>query len=130
MQALCVTRLNEWHFFSNVWKVQMRVFDNSSTGKPRHLYFFELTSCNLQVFGIVGKPVGHSRSPALHNAAFAAAGIDAVYVPLLVDELRPFLGAFPSFSGFSVTIPHKVQLAQLIPSHKPAVLQCRCRRSI
>ena len=56
----------------------------------------------------MGNPVSHSRSPALHNAALAAAGLDAVYVPLLVDELRPFLDAFPSFSGFSVTIPHKV----------------------
>jgi hypothetical protein len=37
-----------------------------------------------------------------------AAGLDAVYVPLLVDELPPFLAAFPDFSGFSVTIPHKV----------------------
>ncbi len=62
------------------------------------------------MYGIVGNPVSHSRSPALHNAALAAAGMDAVYVPLLVDELRPFLDAFPSFSGFSVTIPHKVQL--------------------
>jgi hypothetical protein len=61
-----------------------------------------------QVFGIVGNPVAHSRSPALHNAALAAAGLDAVYVPLLVDELRPFLAAFPLLSGLSVTIPHKV----------------------
>ena len=56
----------------------------------------------------MGNPVSHSRSPALHNAALAAAGLDAVYVPLLVDELSPFLHAFPSFSGFSVTVPHKV----------------------
>ncbi len=63
------------------------------------------------MYGIVGNPVSHSRSPALHNAALAAAGMDAVYVPLLVDELRPFLDAFPSFSGFSITIPHKVPLS-------------------
>ena len=62
----------------------------------------------MQVFGIAGNPVAHSRSPALHNTAFAAAGVDAVYVPLLVDELAPFLAAFPDFAGLSVTIPHKV----------------------
>ena len=62
-----------------------------------------------QVFGIVGNPVSHSRSPALHNAAFAAANLDAVYVPLLVDDMAPFLAAFPSFSGLSVTIPHKAR---------------------
>lgn len=52
--------------------------------------------------------MAHSRSPALHNAALAAAGLNAVFVPLLVDEMRPFLDAFPSLSGVSVTIPHKV----------------------
>ena len=62
----------------------------------------------MQVYGVIGNPVSHSRSPALHNAAMRAAGLDAVYVPLLVDELLPFLAAFPDFSGFSVTIPHKV----------------------
>lgn len=62
-----------------------------------------------QVFGIVGNPVSHSRSPALHNAAFAAAKLDAVYVPLLVDELAPFLAAFPDLAGLSVTIPHKAR---------------------
>ena len=64
----------------------------------------------LQVFGIIGNPVAHSRSPVLHNACFAAAGIDAVYIPYLVDELGPFLDAFgePEFAGFSITIPHKV----------------------
>ena len=58
----------------------------------------------------MGNPVSHSRSPALHNAAFAAANLDAVYVPLLVDDMEPFLAAFPSFSGLSVTIPHKARL--------------------
>lgn len=64
----------------------------------------------LQVYGVVGNPVAHSRSPPLHNAAFAAAGIDAVYLPLLVDDMQSFLAAFgdQEFGGFSVTIPHKV----------------------
>ncbi|KAK9906781.1 hypothetical protein WJX75_007923 [Coccomyxa subellipsoidea] len=85
----------------------------SAPGQPtvtelRNLYRLQNQSAATQVYGIVGNPVSHSRSPALHNAALAAAGLDAVYVPLLVDELRPFLDAFPSFSGFSVTIPHKL----------------------
>lgn len=73
------------------------------------------------VFGVLGNPVAHSRSPALHNAAIeavsnaaaAASGeraIDAVYLPFLVDELASFLRAFDEtdFGGFSVTIPHKL----------------------
>ena len=38
----------------------------------------------MQVYGVVGNPVAHSRSPALHNAAMGAAGFDGVYIPLLV----------------------------------------------
>lgn len=71
------------------------------------------------MFGVIGNPVSHSRSPALHNAAMRAAGMDAVYLPLLVDDLQPFLHAFPDFSGFSVTIPHKVQHAS-----RPALASC------
>ena len=42
----------------------------------------------------------------------AAAGIDSVYLPLLVDNLPSFLDTYssPDYGGFSVTIPHKVQL--------------------
>lgn len=64
-----------------------------------------------RVFGVIGKPISHSRSPLIHNAALAAAGVDAVYVPLLVDDLPAFLGSSMvdqlGFDGFSVTIPHK-----------------------
>ena len=64
----------------------------------------------VQVYGVVGNPVAHSRSPALHNAALASAGIDAVYIPYLVDDLQSFLKSFEQsdFRGFSVTLPHKV----------------------
>ena len=59
---------------------------------------------------MVGNPVAHSRSPALHNAAMAAAGFDGVYIPLLVDDFPTFIAAYSDhdFAGFSVTIPHKV----------------------
>ncbi|OSX70753.1 hypothetical protein BU14_0673s0005 [Porphyra umbilicalis] len=64
------------------------------------------------VYGVIGCPIGHSMSPALHNAALSAAAIDAVYVPLLVDggDLDRFLTAVRphGFVGFSVTLPHKL----------------------
>ena len=58
----------------------------------------------------MGNPVSHSRSPLLHNAGFQAAGHDAIYVPLLVDDLGSCM-THPmarDFAGLSVTIPHKV----------------------
>ncbi|XP_011627391.1 bifunctional 3-dehydroquinate dehydratase/shikimate dehydrogenase, chloroplastic isoform X2 [Amborella trichopoda] len=62
-----------------------------------------------KVYGIIGNPVGHSKGPILHNEAFTSVGLNAVYVPFLVDNLREFLHVYssPDFSGFSCTIPHK-----------------------
>lgn len=64
-----------------------------------------------RVLGVIGKPISHSRSPVLHNAALQSLGEDIVYVPLLVDDLPDFLHTplfgGTDFAGFSVTIPHK-----------------------
>jgi shikimate dehydrogenase len=63
------------------------------------------------LYGVLGHPVAHSRSPEMQNAAFAAAGLDAVYVALAVapDRLAAAIGgaAALGFQGLNVTIPHK-----------------------
>lgn len=63
-----------------------------------------------RAYGVLGSDVQRSLSPALHNAAFAARGLDAVYVPLQAEALEPFLATLPALqlSGFSVTRPFKV----------------------
>ena len=43
------------------------------------------------VYGLVGSPVAHSVSPAMHNAAFAATGVDAVYLPLPAADADDFI---------------------------------------
>jgi shikimate dehydrogenase len=68
--------------------------------------------------GIMGWPVSHSLSPAIHNAAFAALGLDWVYVPLPVHPLQlqgalSGLGAM-GFAGANVTMPHKAAVADLV----------------
>jgi 3-dehydroquinate dehydratase/shikimate dehydrogenase len=75
-------------------------------------YRFRSIGENTQVYGLVGGSVGHSVSPAMHNAAFRTAGIDAVYVPMparTADDFLTFASAF-GVKGASVTIPHKVSL--------------------
>nr|XP_009386288.1 PREDICTED: bifunctional 3-dehydroquinate dehydratase/shikimate dehydrogenase, chloroplastic [Musa acuminata subsp. malaccensis] len=86
----------------------------SAPGQPTisdllNVYNFRQIGTDTKVFGIIGKPVGHSKSPILHNAAFKSVGLNAVYVPFLVDVLADFLNAYSSadFAGFSCTIPHK-----------------------
>lgn len=50
-----------------------------------------------------------SKSPAIHNAALKEAGLDYVYIPLLVDDFEGFIRGLPDndWHGLSVTIPHK-----------------------
>lgn len=61
------------------------------------------------IYGVVGKPVEHSLSPVMHNAAFADAGLDAVYLPLAAESFDDFLTFAREFSvrGASVTAPFK-----------------------
>lgn len=71
-----------------------------------------------RVAGVIGWPVDHSLSPAIHNAAFAAAGLDWAYVPLPVPprELSAALAGLSAlgFAAANVTMPHKTEAADLI----------------
>jgi shikimate dehydrogenase len=68
--------------------------------------------------GVIGWPVQHSLSPAIHNAAFAALGLDWVYVALPVapnDVVGALLGLRAlGFAGANVTMPHKSEIARLV----------------
>ena len=65
-----------------------------------------------QLFGIIGQPVTHSMSPAMHNAAFAALTINGVYVPMQPENLEQAFHGLKSlgFIGVSVTVPFKVDI--------------------
>jgi shikimate dehydrogenase len=67
-------------------------------------------------FGIIGNPVHHSLSPAMHNAAFAALGMNCVYIPLLTSDLHKGVEGVKAlgFRGVSVTIPHKEEVVQFV----------------
>ena len=69
-----------------------------------------------ETFGIVGNPVHHSLSPTMHNAAFAALGMNCVYVPLPVSDLQKGVEGLKAlgFRGVSVTIPHKKNIMQYV----------------
>lgn len=93
----------------------------SAPGQPTlaemaELYCWADQSPRTELYGVVGCPVGHSMSPAVHNAAFRAVHYDATYVPFHVEPGREafdrFLDAFlqrpwAQLRGLSVTIPHK-----------------------
>lgn len=64
-----------------------------------------------QVYGIIGDPISHTLSPPLHNSAFAALKMDAVYLPFHVDSERvgeALQGLLAlNVRGINVTVPHK-----------------------
>lgn len=72
---------------------------------------FRRIGARTAVYGIVGKPVTHSVSPAMHNAAFHAAHKDAVYLPLAAADFEDFLtfADAAGLAGVSVTAPFKVK---------------------
>jgi 3-dehydroquinate dehydratase / shikimate dehydrogenase len=74
-----------------------------------------------QVYGVIGDPIGHSLSPLMHNAGFAALGMDAVYLPFLVKGLDDFVEAVRRFrfAGFSVTLPHKETILKYLDGCDP-----------
>ncbi len=84
----------------------------------RNVYRVERFTRSAKVYGVIADPVHHSISPAVHNRAFQARRIDAVYLPLLVHppQLKDFLalaGKLP-VAGFSVTIPHKQKIMRYL----------------
>ena len=72
---------------------------------------------NTRLYAIIGNPVAHSLSPAIHNAAFAALSIDSVYVACRVEDVKNALAgmrALENFHGMSVTIPHKMEVMKYV----------------
>jgi 3-dehydroquinate dehydratase/shikimate dehydrogenase len=73
------------------------------------------------VYGVVGRPVRHSLSPAMHNAGFAALGLNAVYVPLQASDPVDFLtfARLMGLRGASITAPYKVPLLSAVDEIEP-----------
>jgi len=75
-----------------------------------------------QFCGVIGNPVGHSLSPAIHNAAFHKTGVNGVYLALRVESIGDALKglrALGNARGFSVTIPHKVAAIPFLDEVEP-----------
>jgi 3-dehydroquinate dehydratase/shikimate dehydrogenase len=89
----------------------------------RRLFNVEKLGKSSKVYGVIADPVRHSISPAVHNRAFQARRVDAVYLPFLVSppQLRDFftLAEALPVAGFSVTIPHKQKIIRYLDAVDP-----------
>lgn len=96
----------------------------SASGQPtakdlRELFRVHQLSKQTEIYGVVGNPIGHSRSPLIHNSAFKSLNRDAVYLPFEVDDITEFVRDFVhpktknfdwNLRGLSITIPHKINV--------------------
>ncbi len=101
------------------------------------LYRWDSVGPATEVYGVIGCPVAHSMSPAIHNAAFTAEGMNAVYVPLRIEpgakNFNRFMDAvadapWADFRGFSVTIPHKENAIAVARASRPCEKDTRAGR--
>jgi shikimate dehydrogenase len=78
-----------------------------------------------KIFGILGRPVAHSLSPAMHNAAFRHLGVNGVYVAFPVTDLAQAVSGLRGLGigGVSVTIPFKEEIIPLIDELDPRAAQ-------
>jgi 3-dehydroquinate dehydratase/shikimate dehydrogenase len=93
-----------------------------TAAEMRDLYHIDRIGPATRVYGVIANPVGHSLSPRIHNAAFAALGLDAVYLPLWVEgDPAAFVRAMREFDfdGYSVTIPHKQAVMAALDEVEP-----------
>ncbi len=82
----------------------------------REVYRIDSIDRETQIMGVIGRPVAHSISPYIHNAAFAQANVNAVFIPFEVQNVDGFIHRMVrkdsrelnwNLRGFAVTAPHK-----------------------
>lgn len=79
-------------------------------------------STSTKICAVIGNPIAHSLSPAIHNAAFEHLGLDFIYVAHQVEDVENALAgmrALHNFRGMSVTIPHKIDAMKYVDDIAP-----------
>ncbi len=81
-------------------------------------YQFRNISRDSAIFGIIGNPLMHTKSPEIHNSGYKKLGIDAVYVPFEIDNPETFMSIAEllGIRGFSVTVPFKSDIIPCLDS--------------
>lgn len=84
-----------------------------------------MINAETDLYAIFGRPVGHSKSPVIHNASFQSFGINAVYLAFETDEIKKGMDAVRSLNirGASVTIPFKEDVMAYIDEIDPEAEQ-------
>jgi len=94
-----------------------------SAKEMREFYRVDELDKDTRIYGVIGDPIAQSLSPNIHNPLFRRAGLNSVFLPFLVKDLRGFIDGFVrrsteqcglDFGGLSVTMPHKTSIIEML----------------
>lgn len=103
----------------------------TATGASPHVT--RAIDTSTQFCAVIGNPVGHSLSPAIHNAAFEATGLNFIYGAFQVEDVAACLRgmrAMAGFRGLSVTIPHKIAAMAEMDELDPMARRVGCINTV
>jgi len=127
ISRIIAKKLNSFVTFASIDEQSATAPGQLTLKQLKELYRYEHINSDTELFGVIADPVGHSLSPAIHNACFADKGMNKLYLPLSVgggqDKFDEFLDKSLSrrwlnFKGFSVTIPHKRNALNYVKAKK------------
>ncbi len=116
ISRIIAKKLNSFITFASIDDQKATAPGQLTIEQFKKLYRCDNIDTDTEFFGVIANPVGHSLSPAIHNACFGEKQMNRLYLPLLVEggqqEFDSFLNnvierKWLNFVGFSVTIPHK-----------------------
>jgi 3-dehydroquinate dehydratase/shikimate dehydrogenase len=86
----------------------------------RHVYRVNQLDRDVEIFGLIGNPVKESMGYLIHNRSYIKKGMNRIYLPFLVKDLKSFIQKFKGiFKGMSVTMPFKQDIIPLLDEVDP-----------
>lgn len=116
MTRIIAKKLNSFLTFASLDKGTATAPGQLTIADLKDTYRWDDIDEQTELYGVIGSPIAHSLSPAIHNVCFAGAQMNKLYLPVLLDGGREEFDLFIDrllarralgFKGFSVTIPHK-----------------------
>lgn len=123
-------KLDAFLSFSSIDEKAATAPGQPTVARMKNVFRWNSINAGTELYGVIGSPIAHSLSPAVHNACFAEAGLNKIYLPVLVAGGQKCFSTFMdnclsrpwlNFSGFSVTIPHKENALNYVKSKKGTV---------